>query len=337
MTPRSRTGKLIQGLFGRFGQKNPPPQVSSPNARTNGTSSEPEVDPQEYPSQMRFDDDEETNWDDAEILENENNPILLPQPLVPAVAPPSSATTPDPDDWDEALPAATVKISNSQEARRGKEPASAPLNEDIWDDDLPDPVASTSADPNPHATPVDRNQRAIGLWTATIQQFRRLLPAPLRRLSDPLLTALVVALVTVAIWFVDSFALPGVDPSVANVPTPAVTTQPNSVANSPQISPEQAFIDAIQTQLSDITSQYPDEIVQTLEADFARDRLIVRLNPVWYTLDDDRQNSIIDRMWNQAKANHVTKLEIQDAQGKPISRSPVVGQHMIVLQRRQSD
>jgi hypothetical protein len=41
-------------------------------------------------------------------------------------------------------------------------------------------------------------------------------------------------------------------------------------------------------------------------------------------------------MWLQAQANHFTKLEVQDAQGNSIARSPVVGQHLIILQRRQS-
>jgi hypothetical protein len=181
-------------------------------------------------------------------------------------------------------------------------------------------------------------EQAIGFWSAMLQQFRRFLPAPIRQLSDAILTAIVVMLVTVGIWVVDGFFVPGVDPAVAISPPPSVATQPNFTPTTiaPQISPEQAFIEAIQTQLSDITSQYPDDIIQTLEVDVARDRLIVRLNPVWYLIGDDRQNSITDRMWLQAKANYFTKLELQDIRGVSIARSPVVGQHMIILQRRQN-
>jgi hypothetical protein len=329
----------MQGLFGRFGKKDPPPEVSNPNYRTDRSRDRlDEVDLPEYPSVANFeDDDEETNWADAELGENENNPILRPQQIVPAVAPPSSPTTPDPDEWDEALPAATVKNSNRQAARRGKQPVLVPRDEEIWDGDLPNPTFSkpdrTIAPTATTATPMER---VVGLWTATIAQFRRILPARLRRLSDPILTAIVIAVVTTAIWAIDNFTLPGVAPSVNTAPsTPVVVTQPNPIASPPQVSPEQAFVEAIQTQLAELTSQYPDNIVQTLQVDLAHDRLSVRLAPVWYTLDDTRQNEIVDRMWNQARSNNFSKLELQDTKGRSLARSPVVGREMIILQRHQ--
>jgi hypothetical protein len=340
MAPRSRTGKLMQGLFGRFGKKNPEqPAVSAINPRYKSTPSQTEIDEREFPSASRFDDDEETNWDDAETLADENNPIVYAQPIAPIVPPPPANTIQDVEEWDEALPAATVKNSNIQEVRRSKNPVPVPQNADMWGDDLPKRTFSPSStlDPDP-ATPT-RMEQAIGLWTAMLQQFRRLLPAPIRQLSDAILTAMVVMLVTVSIWVVDGFFAPGNHPSVANPPAAAVAIQPNPTATvtiAPQISPEQAFVETIQTQLSEITSQYPDDIIQTLKVDLAGDRLIVKLNPIWYLISDDRQDRVTDRMWLQAKANHFTKLEIQDVQGDSIARSPVVGQHMIILQRRQS-
>ncbi len=327
----------MQGLFGRFAKKTAPPEAASPNYRTDRSRDRlEELDLPEYPSVASFDDDdEETNWADAETLENENNPILRPQPIVPAVAPPAAPTTPDPDEWDEALPAATVKNSNRQEARRSRQPVSASRDEEIWDEDLRKPTLLTSENPATIAgTTADPMERAVGLWTATIAQFRRILPARLRRLSDPILTAIVIAFVTIAIWAIDSLALPGFEPSVATAPSAPIATQPN-LTSQPQISPEQAFVEAIQTQLAEITSQYPDDLVRSLQVDLAHDRLVVQLAPVWYTLDDARQNEIVDRMWHQAKANSFSKLELQDPEGKSIARSPVVGREMIILQRRQ--
>jgi hypothetical protein len=322
----------MQGLFGRFGKKKSEPVVSSPNSRIKNSPSSAAIDVDEFPIAKRYDaDDEDTNWDDAETTENENNPILDPQPTLPAVET-SAATTPDIDNWDEALPAATVKDSNVREVR-GKNRVPALPSEDIWDDNLPNPTFSLGGNPPPQSASPDRMGQAIGLWTATIQQFRRILPAPLRQLSDAIVTAILVAIVTISIWFVDSFALPGIDPSTANTPARSITAiQPNR----PVINPEQALIEAIQTQLTDVTSQYPDDLVQTLQADFSSDRLIVRLNPVWYSLDDAQQNNLTDRMWIQARANHFTKLELQDIEGRSIARSPVVGQHLIILQRRSS-
>ena len=331
----------MQGLFGRFGKKAIPPEVSNPNYRpVRSRERLDEVNLPEYPSVASYeDDDEETNWADAELGENENNPILRPQQVVPAVSPPSSPTTPDPDEWDEALPAATVKNSTRQAARRGKQPvSSAPREEEIWDEDLPNPTFSKSEQPIAStATTATPMERIVGLWTATIAQFRRILPTSMRRLSDPILTAIIIAIVTIAIWAIDNVAVPSVGPSVATAPSTPTATQPNpTVATTPQISPEQAFVDAIQIQLAELTSQYPDNIVQTLQVDLAHDRLIVRLAPVWYTLDDTRQNEIVDRMWTQAKENNFSKLELQDTEGKSLARSPVVGREMIILQRHQT-
>jgi hypothetical protein len=351
----------MQGLFGRFGKKNPNPSVSPANPRQKGTLSQSEIDEPEFPTAGRFDvdEDEETNWDDAETLADENNPIIYAQPIVPVVAPPTVSTATDLEDWDEALPAATVKNSNIQEVRRGKNPPPVSSNVDIWEEDLPDRQFSSNrvnstdrlgvAAQNEHRSippqSVSSNlNKAIGLWSAMLQQFRRFLPAPIRQLSDAILTAIVVMLITLSIWIVDGLFVPNSKPAVAIAPSPPAIVQPDRtlptatpiVASAPEISPEQSFIEAIQSQLSDVTSQYPDDIIQTLNVDVARDRAIVRLNPVWYLIDDDRQNTLTDRMWLQAKANHFTKLELQDADGQSIARSPVVGKHMLILQRRQS-
>jgi hypothetical protein len=236
--------------------------------------------------------------------------------------------------------------------RRGKkQPAPVFQTEDIWGDDLSTRTFSDPSSVTPDPVSSSQVDRAIGFWSATLQQFRRFLPAPIRQLSDAILTAILVMLVTITIWFVDGFFVPTSTPSVANppaakvaessksVPEPPTVTEPvtpiPAVAGTPQISPEQAFIEEIETQLSEITNRYPDEIIQTLRIDLARDLAIVRLNPVWYTLDEERQNSLADRMWQQAQANHFTKLELQDDRGVAIARSPVVGKHAIILQRKQ--
>jgi hypothetical protein len=334
----------MQGLFGRFGKKQPEqPPVSDTNSRYNSTRSQTEIDDREFPSANRFDDDEETNWDDAETLADRDNPNIYAQPIVPVVAPPPINTTPDLEEWDEALPAATVKNSNIQEVRRSKPPLVAPQNSDTWADDLPDRTFSTQTKPESPLTTkpsqivgiasLEQN-RAIGLWNTAVQQFRRLLPASLRQLSAAILIAILVLFVTVSIWIVDGLFVPGVDPVVANQPT-AVVSNPVGLATGSNGSPEQAFIEAIQSQLSDITSQYSDDVIQTLRVDSNRNLLIVQLNPSWYQISDDKQDRVTDRMWLQAKANHFSKLEIQDSQGGSVARSPVVGNHPVILQRRQ--
>jgi hypothetical protein len=318
----------MQGLFGRFKKQNAT-VVSSPNFRPTNESSQVDIEFDEFPITGGTDDDEETNWDDFESIADST--IAYPQPIVP-VKPPVIPPAPDLDDWDEALPAATVKNSNTQEVRRGKNRV-APITSESMPIDRAATVPSNHNRPNSKPAP-SLTERAIGFWTAILQQFRRILPLPIRQLSDALLTAIVVAIVTIAIWFVDGILAAPSQPQIITMPTTPVAIQTG--ASIGQISPEQAFIDAIQTQLSDITSQYPDDIIQTLQVDLPRDLAIVRLNPVWYLIGDAQQDLVTDRMWLQAKANHFSKLELQDAAGHSIARSPVVGQHMVILQRRQS-
>jgi hypothetical protein len=363
----------MQGLFGLFGKKHPEPSAVAPaNLRNNRKRSQSKVDEDpalddrssgwddlrqsEFPIESRFDPDEETNWDDAEIVTDEKNLIGYAQPIAPVAVLPLP-TAPDLDDWHEALPAATVKNSNIQEARRGKNSTPISLNEDVWDDDLDSNRSigdrSTflpNSSPNFNPAPPSQSGRSLpsqryasGFWAVALHQFRRILPIPIRQLSDTILTAMLtailVAIVTVGIWFVDGFFVPGREPSVASPPAAPIATQPYSspTTAAPQVNPEQALIEAIQTQLSEVTSEYPDDTIQTLSVDIARNRLVVRLNPIWDRFADDLQNSIVNLMWLKAQANHFSKLEIQDSQGVSIARSPVVGKQMIMLQRRQND
>ena len=337
----------MQGLFGRFGKKTPESSVTRANPRRNDPPSQSEYDDREFPIANRYDtDDEETNWDDAETLTDEPNlwaqplasKVVYAQPIATVVVPPIPIA-PDLEDWDEALPAATVKSSNLQEARRGKSPVSMSPTEDVWDESLPQQTFLQNSNVTLDRSAPGLMDRSIGFWHDTLQQFRRFLPAPIRQLSDAILTAIAIAIVTVGIWFVDGFFIPKIEPSVAKTPSAPLAAQPYSKPAIDTIltNPEQAFIEAIETQLSDITSQYPDDLIQTLNVDIARDRLVVRLDPIWYTLDDEQQNRLTDRMWLQAQSNHFSKLEIQDSQGVSIARSPVVGKHPIILQRRSSN
>jgi hypothetical protein len=343
MAFQSRTGKLIQGFLGRFGKQQPPePATTWVNPRSNSTRSQTEIDDREFPSANRFDDDdEETNWDDAEDLGDENSPlvkakydrVIYNQPIAPIVEQPPVNTTPDLEEWAEALPAATVKNSNIQEARRGKNPVPINQPQEIWDENIPSAAFTNTSRPKPdRVKKFSLVDQLIGLWAAMSQQFRQLLPAPMRQLSDAILMTILVAILTLSIWVVDGLFIPKVDPLLAVEPKQSITTNPATTSVA-QVSPEQVFIETIQAQLSDITSQYPDDIIRTLNV--APDKLIVQLNPIWYLISDDRQNRVTERMWLQAKANHFGKLEIQDASGILIARSPVVGNRPIILQRRQ--
>lgn len=362
MAPRSRTGKLMQGLFGRFGKQQPePPDVFTVNSRYDSTQIQTELDDREFPSANRFDNDEETNWDDAEAIADGDSPIVYAQPIAPPVAPPVTITL-DPDDWDEALPAATVSNGNVQEVRRSKprnsQHVAAPPTENVWDENLPSRSFSTNSnrkstsaksnqvvgtsslssfrrgDANADRLPEQKENRAIGIWTAILYQFRQILPASVRQLSDGILTVLVLLTITASTWIFNSLFSSGVDATILSQP-PAIVSSPVGSVTASNTSPEQAFIEAIQSQLSDITSQYSDDVIQTLSVDLDRNLLVVQLKSSWYLISDDKQNQVTDKIWIQAKENKFTQLQIQDAQGISIARSPVVGNHPIILQRRR--
>jgi hypothetical protein len=317
----------MQGLFGRFGKQKP--EVISTPTRQYRTHDD------EFPiTGATVIDDEETNWADEEVFNNDRT-TFYPEPIVPAEPLQPIASSPDLENWDEALPAATVANTSTQQARRGKNPVTIAA-EDPWGDDIPNVKFPAAENPNSQPSPPSQLNRAIGIWGWMLRQFRQILPVPVRRLSDPILTAIVVVVLTIGIWFIDGFfAAPQNSP---------VATAIDLVQTNLKIGPEQAFIEAIETQLSDITTQYPDDIIAALQVDSARvgvaspleNRLIVKLNPVWYLIDEERQDRVTDRMWLQARANHFTKLELQNTEGDSIARNPVVGKHMIILQRRQS-
>jgi hypothetical protein len=319
-TPQSRTGKLMQGLFGRFGKKNPP-IVATPTKQQRPRDNDFPI------TGAVAQDEEETNWDDEETLDS-NNPILNPQPIVPLEPPPPIVTSPDLESWDEALPAATVNNNTTQETRRSKNQPSTSAA-DPWGDNIPNVKFQPNNSSNPQPSSPTRFKRAIGIWAAILQQLRHILPSPVRQLSDAILTAILVVVVTIGILFLDGFFSSPSNPQI-------VTTSTTAPITTTQIGPEQAFIEAIETQLSDITSKYPDDIIHALQVDSDRNLAIVQLNPVWYLISDEQQDRVADRMWLQARANHLTKLELRDTDGNPIARSPVVGQHTIVLRRRQS-
>ena len=335
MTPRSRTGKMLQGIFGKLGKKQPPPAAPTPDFLTRQVSS---IEPDEFPTVSVVDEDEDTNWDDEESPDIDNTPTprspIAKVPTPPPPPPPPSSTPQDAnEDWEEALPAPTVKTETSTTLRRKENKSQS--QEDWWED-IPTVTAPVPEKPTANPSTDSKFDRAIGLWTAMLQQLRRILPAPLKGLSDAILTAIVVVLVTIGIWTVDGLFTPAPAPQTIESEPPAIVAPatPPALPSTPQISPEQAFIQSIQAQIGEITGKYPDDIIQTLQVDLPHNRLVVRLNNVWYLISDGKQDEVTDRMWAEALANHFTKLDVQDPNGQLIARSPVVGKHMIIFQRR---
>jgi hypothetical protein len=195
------------------------------------------------------------------------------------------------------------------------------------------------------------------VWDSLLNGIRGVLPASLsEKLSDWGLTAIIAATIVAVLW-TGVLLLPEETPEVAQAPeapTPAVKTetpaatleapeeisapaQPKAVNNvpppKPKLTPEQGLIAAIQNQVSEITNEYAEGLIESIEANFIGSRLLVTVSPEWYTLSPSRQDKVANEMYARSRRLDFSKLELNDPDGTLLARSPVVGNQMVILQR----
>jgi hypothetical protein len=101
----------------------------------------------------------------------------------------------------------------------------------------------------------------------------------------------------------------------------------------PELSPEQSLIAAIQDQVTGITTQYPEGLVLSVEANFLGSRLMVKMGDDWYKLNPSRQDKLVNSILERSRKLDFRKLEIVNSQGTLLARNPVVGNKMIILKR----
>ena len=98
-----------------------------------------------------------------------------------------------------------------------------------------------------------------------------------------------------------------------------------------KLTPEQSLIAAIQEQVAQLTSQYEDNLVLTVQANFLSSNLRVNVSDDWYELKRSRQQKIADKMLDRSRKLDFKKLLIADAEGNTVARSPVVGREMLLF------
>ncbi|ACK65126.1 conserved hypothetical protein [Rippkaea orientalis PCC 8801] len=103
----------------------------------------------------------------------------------------------------------------------------------------------------------------------------------------------------------------------------------------PEFTPEQNLIAAIQQEVSDLTRQYPEGLIGSIEANFSASRLIVTLGTQWYQLSAKNQDSLAQSILKRAQKLDFRKLEMRDSQSNLIARSPVVGDQIIIIHREK--
>jgi len=135
-------------------------------------------------------------------------------------------------------------------------------------------------------------------------------------------------------------------PKVVTTPTPGITApaeltapksaQPIKLAPppAPVLTPEQSLVATIQKQVAEVTSQYANGLIQSIQANFPSSRLQVKVTNGWYELSSEQQDKLATEMFGRAKELDFSKLEIADLGGNLLARSPVVGTKMVILQRK---
>jgi len=114
------------------------------------------------------------------------------------------------------------------------------------------------------------------------------------------------------------------------------SAQPIKIAPPPApiLTPEQSLVATIQNQVAEVTSQYANGLIQSIQANFPSSRLQVKVTNGWYKLSSEQQDKLATEMLGRAKELDFSKLEIADLDGNLLARSPVVGAKMVILQRK---
>nr|WP_290228230.1 hypothetical protein [Trichocoleus desertorum] len=117
-------------------------------------------------------------------------------------------------------------------------------------------------------------------------------------------------------------------------PEPVEVTAPEPIEPpAPILSPQEQILASIQAKVSEVTSQYAENLVQSVKTNLVGNRLTVALSDRWYNLPTNQQDQLASEVLAKAKTLDFTKLEITDTEGKLIARTPVVGSGMVILQR----
>ncbi len=250
-----------------------------------------------------------------------------------AVTSPSSPTVP------EASPIAEVSPTSPSEEIKVKSDESTESD----DSELSEPEMEIDSD----SSGVTEEQ---SWWNGIIRGIRLILPSSWSdNLSNWAITGIIVGILVVILstsvfLFIQPLTLIAESPSVTSkpkvVPTPPLLESPeipqpvkNLPPPEPELTPEQNLIGAIQQEVIDLTSQYPEGLIGSIEANFGASRLMVTLGEQWYELTPTKQDTLANSIFKRSQRLDFRKIEITDSQGNLIARSPVVGNEIIIIRR----
>jgi hypothetical protein len=123
---------------------------------------------------------------------------------------------------------------------------------------------------------------------------------------------------------------PSPESKIAPSPKPAVSPPPPVV----KLTPEQALIADVQSQVSGIADRYGKGLSQAVQPNFVGSRLRLRLADDWYDLKPSQQDALAQEVLQRSRALDFSQLEILDRQQHLLARNPVIGDQVIILQRK---
>lgn len=169
-------------------------------------------------------------------------------------------------------------------------------------------------------------------WTAVLPKIRTVLPSSLNKLPDQALTAIAVAFVLLLLFLPSALspkAAPAVAQSSANT---EIIDQPNQSKPQPaRPNPNAKRIARVQNQLVEVTTPYAEDLVQAVQADFARGNLLISVTDRWNDLEASQREQLANELFKRSKKLKFDQLDITDAEGKRLARSPVIGSEMVLL------
>jgi hypothetical protein len=172
-------------------------------------------------------------------------------------------------------------------------------------------------------------------WKALLPRIRSLLPVGWNKLPDWVLTTVAATLLIFVVWLTVQL-LPGQPPALVSDRTPPRLKAP-APAQPVAVTPDPALIARIQAQMSEITNEYAEELIQSVQADVGDNQLIVQLSPSWYSLTPARQNQLANDLFARSRQLKFDALEIVDTEGERLARSPVVGNKMVMYGRLKAE
>ena len=170
-------------------------------------------------------------------------------------------------------------------------------------------------------------------WKVALPKIRTLLPTGWQKLPDWALTTVAVALLVFVLWLTVQL-LPGKAPATARTgdqPPEAIDTPP------PASVPDPALIANIQTQVAEVTDAYAEGLIQAVQVDFRDNLLTVQVGDAWYTLDAISQDRLANELLKRSHKLDFNTLEITNAEGERLARSPVVGAKMVIYPRMKAE